>query len=159
VGGAEIDPVFFEKTYYLGSRGEQDAYRLLHAALSRSGRAGIGRFSFHDREYLAAVRALDDVIALHTMRFHDEVVEGRDLDINRPGRKPAKREVEMAQQLLESLHKDFRPQDYEDTYRDAVLDLIKRKAAGQNIDLVEQEEPEHGDDLMAALQASIEARA
>ena len=93
VEAGDIDPVFFEKTYFVGSRDDEDAYRLLHEALRRSGRAGIGRFSFHDREYLVAVRALDDVLALHTMRYADEVVGGDDLDVDRPGRKPSKREV------------------------------------------------------------------
>jgi DNA end-binding protein Ku len=76
VNADEIDPIFYEKTYYVGSREDKDAYRLLHEALRRSGRAGIGRFTFHDREYLVALRALDDVLVLHTLRFHDEVVSG-----------------------------------------------------------------------------------
>ena len=155
VDAGEIDPVFFEKTYYVGSRDDENAYRLLHEALKRSGRAGIGRFTFHDREYLVAVRALDDVIALHTMRFHDEVVRGGELDVDRPGKKPSKREVDMAARLVDSLSVAFEPEDYEDSYRDAVLELIKRKGAGEEIDLMEQEEPDHGDDLLAALEASV----
>jgi DNA end-binding protein Ku len=150
----EIDPVFYEKSYYVGARDEPDAYRLLFEALKRSGRAGIGRFTFHDREYLVAVRALDDVIALHTLRFHDEVVDSGELDIPQ-ARKPSKKEIEMAQKLVDSLHEDFDPPAYEDTYREAVLHLIKRKAKGEEIDLTAEEEPEHGDDLMAALQASL----
>jgi DNA end-binding protein Ku len=155
VDASDIDPVFYEKTYYVGSRDDENAYRLLHEALRRSGRAGIGRFTFHDREYLVAVRALDDVLALHTMRFHDEVVSGGDLEVDKPGKKASKREVGMAGKLIESLAEDFKPEDYEDTYRAAVLDLIKRKAAGKEIDLMEQEEPDHGDDLLAALEASV----
>lgn len=158
VAAADIDPVFYEKTYFVGSRDEKDAYRLLHEALHRSGRAGIGRFSFHDREYLVAVRARDDLIVLHTLRFGDEVVGGGDLDIDRPARKPSKREIDMANQLIESLRREFVPEEYADTYREAVLALIKRKAAGEEIDLAEQEEPGHGDDLMAALEASVGAR-
>jgi DNA end-binding protein Ku len=157
VDAADIDPVFYDKTYYVGSRDAPDAYRLLHEALGRSGRAGIGRFTFHDREYLVAVRALDDVIALHTMRFHDEVVSGDDLEIGRAGRKPSAREAKMATQLIDSLQEDFDPDDYDDSYRAAVLELVKRKAKGEEIDPFEQEEPDHGDDLMAALQASIDA--
>jgi DNA end-binding protein Ku len=154
VEAAEIDPVFYDKTYYVGSRDAEDAYRLLHEALRRSGRAGIGRFTFHDREYLVAVRALDDVIAMHTMRFHDELVSPDELDIPSGGRKPNKREIQMAGRLVESLQEDFKPDRYEDTYRESVLDLIKRKAAGKEIDLVAQEEPEH-EDLEAALAASL----
>jgi DNA end-binding protein Ku len=154
VDAAAIDPVFYEKTYYVGSREADEAYRLLHEALRRCGRAGIGRFTFHDREYLVAVRALDDVITLHTMRFHDEVVSPDEVDTPSGGRKPSKREVQMAAKLVESLEEEFEPEKYEDTYRESVLELIKRKAAGKEIDLVAQEEPEH-DDLDAALAASL----
>jgi DNA end-binding protein Ku len=155
VDAAQIDPVFFEKAYFVGSRDEEDAYRLLHEALRKSGRAGIGRFTFHDREYLVAIRALEDVIALHTLRFHDELVPVDDLDMPKSGKAPSKAEIDMAGKLVASNEKPFKPDDYEDTYRDAVLDLIKRKAKGEEIDLLEQEEPEHGDDLMAALKASL----
>jgi DNA end-binding protein Ku len=158
VRAADIDPAFYEKTYYVGSREDADAYRLLHDALRRSGRAGIGRFTFHDREYLVAVRALDGAMALHTLRFHDEVVDGEDLELDASGRKPSRREVQMAEQLVESLHEDFDARRYQDTYRAAVQDLIERKAAGEEIDLLEQEEPEQGDDLAAALEASLGRR-
>src|SRR5881227_1085909 len=86
VEAAEIHPVFYDKTYYVGSRDDADVYRLLHEALRKTGRAGIGRFTFHDREYLVAIRAVDDVIALHTLRFHDEVVGGGELEIEKSGR-------------------------------------------------------------------------
>ncbi len=81
VDAADIDPVFFEKTYYLGAREDKDPYRLVFEAMRKTGRAGVGRFTFHDREYLVAVRALDDVLALHTLRFHDEVVDADELEI------------------------------------------------------------------------------
>jgi DNA end-binding protein Ku len=155
VEGDEIDPIFFEKAYYVGSRDDEESYRLLHEALRRTGRSGIGRFSFHDREYLVALRALDDVLALHTLRFHDEVASADDLVNDGRGRKPSQQEIRMANQLVESLSRDFDPESYDDTYRDAVLDLIKRKAKGEEIDLLEQEEPEQGDDLAAALEASL----
>ena len=154
VDAAEIDPLFYDKTYYVGSRDADDAYRLLHEALRRTERAGIGRFTFHDREYLVAVRALDDVIAMHTLRFHDELVAPDELDVPSGGRAPNRREVQMAAKLVDSLDGDFKPEQYEDSYRESVLDLIKRKAAGKEIDLVAQEEPEH-DDLAAALEASL----
>ena len=157
VDAAAIDPVYFDRSYYVGAGDDKDAYRLLHEALRRSGRAGIGRFTFHDREYLVALRALGDVMALHTLRFADEVVGGDELEIAKGGRKPSSKEVDMAGKLVDSLHEDFKPEAYEDTYREAVLDLIKRKGKGEEIDLGEQEEPEHGDDLSAALEASLGA--
>jgi DNA end-binding protein Ku len=90
VEAAQIDPVFYEKAYFVGSRDEEDAYRLLHEALRKSGRAGIGRFTFHDREYLVAIRAFEDVIALHTLRFNDELVPVDDLDMSKPGKAPSR---------------------------------------------------------------------
>jgi DNA end-binding protein Ku len=150
-----IDPVFLEKTYYVGCRDDAEAYRVLLAALERSGRVGIGRFTFHDREYLAAVRTLDGVLTLHTMRFHDEIVRADDLDVPTPNKKPAKREVDMAGQLVKSLHRKFDPSDYEDTYREAVLELIKRKAKGEEVGPSEPEPEEETPDLAAALQASL----
>jgi DNA end-binding protein Ku len=85
----DIDPVFYEKTYYVGARDDPDSFRLLHEALRKTKRAGIGRFSFHDREYLVSIRAGDGVLVLHTLRFHDEVVSGDELEIEGAGRKPA----------------------------------------------------------------------
>jgi DNA end-binding protein Ku len=155
VAAEEIDPVFYEKTYYVGSRDDEDAYRLLFETLRRSGRSGVGRFSFHDREYLVALRALDDILAISTLRFDDELVSGGELDIKKAARKPSKDEVKMARRLVEMMKADFDPGDYEDSHRAAVLDLIKRKAKGEEIDLDAEEEPEQGDELAAALEASI----
>ena len=157
VDAAEIDPVFFEKTYYVGSREHEDVYGLLLEALKRSERAGIGRFSFHDREYLVALRARDEILVLHTMRFHDELVDAGELDLGSVSKQPAPKEVEMARRLVDTLDRDFNPDDYEDTYRDSVLNLIERKAKGEEIDLAAQEEPEQGDNLAAALEASLSA--
>src|SRR5437868_5565701 len=87
----EIDPVYYDKTYYLGAgeKGE-DPYRLLHDALVKSKRAGIGRWVFHNREYLVAIRPIEDgVLALHTMHFADELVDPGDLDVASPSRQPA----------------------------------------------------------------------
>jgi DNA end-binding protein Ku len=151
----EIDPVFYEKTYYVGPRDDDEAYRVLLAALEQTARVGIGRFTFHNREYLAAVRALDDVLALHTMRFHDEIVRGDELDVDTPGKGASKQEVEMASQLVDSLHREFDPSEYDDSYREAVLELISRKAKGEEIEAQADEPEEETDDLMAALQASL----
>jgi DNA end-binding protein Ku len=158
VPDGEIDPIFFEKTYYVGSRDDTEPYRVLVAALERTSRVGIGRFTFHNREYLAAVRNLDGVLALHTMRFHDEIVHADDLDSPKAGKPPGKREVQMAGQLVDSLHRKFKPDEYEDTYREAVLELIKRKAKGEELAPAEPEPQEEPDDLAAALQASLGSR-
>ena len=156
VAAAEIDPVFYEKTYYLGAGdGGDSAYRLLHDALGATERAGLGRFTFHDREYLAAVRPLDGVLALHTMRFADELVAGGDIDFDEPGRGPSDREVTMAGKLVSSLHEDFKPGKFKDEYRDTVLELIERKAAGKKPKKSREKPAEETPDLMAALEASL----
>jgi DNA end-binding protein Ku len=104
---------------------------------------------------MVAVRALDGALALHTMRYADELVDPGDLDVPGPSRKPGQREIDMAGQLVESLHKKFKADAFEDRYRDAVLELIKRKAKGEEISVERPEEPEQTDDLMAALEASL----
>jgi DNA end-binding protein Ku len=156
VAVGDIDPVFYEKSYFVGPQDEgADAYRLLQAALERTGRAAIGRFTFHHREYLAAIRAYEGILALHTMRFADELVGPEDLDVPKLSRKPDAREVEMAERLIDSLHEPFKPGALHDEYREAVLAAIKRKAKGEDIEPPEEPEAEPADDLMAALQASL----
>jgi DNA end-binding protein Ku len=154
----QIDPVYFDKTYYVGCRDDGEAYRVFQEALKQTGRVGIGRFTFHDREYLAAVRPLDGVLALHTMRFHDEVVAARDLDVAIPRKGPSRQEAKMAAQLVETLHSKFNPSKHEDTYREAVLELIDRKAKGKKIEREEPEPREETSDLLDALQASLKGR-
>ena len=153
----EIDPVFYDKTYYLGvgDKGE-GAYRLLHDALAKSTRVGIGRWVFHNREYLVAIRPLDGVLALHTMRFADELLDPGELDVPSPSRKPSQREVEMAGKLVDSLHDRFTPEEFSDSYRERVLALIAAKARGEAPETPEVVPDEDQPDLMAALEASLE---
>ena len=156
MGAAEIDPVFYDRTYYLGAgKDGADAYRLLHDALRKSDRAGLGRWVFHNREYLVAVRPLDGVLALHTMRFADELVDPGDLDIPTPSRAPSKREIEMAGKLVDSLHERFDPDAFHDSYRERVLELIETKASGKEPELPEIEVQQDSTDLAAALEASL----
>ena len=155
----EIDPVMYDKTYYLGSQDQgKDAYRLLHDALEKSERVGIGRWVFHNREYLVAVRALDDVIGMHTMRFHDELVPVKDLDLPKPSRNPSKRELDMASKLVDSLQADFEPEELEDTYRELLLEYIEAKAKGKVASLPKRTEADDPGDLMAALEASVSSK-
>jgi DNA end-binding protein Ku len=156
-GREEIDPVYYDRAYRLGpGKLGDDSYLLLHAALKRSDRVGIGRFVFHNKAHLVALRALEDVIALHTMRFADELVPAGDLEMPTPQRKPSKPEVSAARALLDQLSSSFQPQEYEDTYRAALLELIERKARGETIAVAEPEEIAPADDLLGALQASLE---
>jgi DNA end-binding protein Ku len=156
VAGEDIDPVFFAKTYYLGAGDDgEDAFRLLRAALEKSGKVAIGRWVFHERERLVAVRPLGGVLGMHTMNFHDELVEPADLDLPRPQKNPSSREIEMAGRLVRSLGAKFAPHKFTDSYREAVLDVIKRKAKGEDIEPPEEPEREESDDLAAALEASL----
>jgi DNA end-binding protein Ku len=158
VSGDDIDPAYYDKTYYLGTADKgEDAYRLLYRALEKSGKVAIGRWVFHDRERLVAVRPLDEkILGLHTMNFHDEIVGVGDLDLPSPQRNPSDREIEMAGKLVKSLAAKFEPESYEDSYREAVLEIIKRKAKGEEI-VAQPEETrqQDADDLMAALEASL----
>ena len=156
VPAGEIDPDFYERTYYLGTRDKgKDAYALLHAALAKSGRAGVGRWVFHNRERTVVLRVLDDVLAIHTMRYADEIVDPGEFELGRVRRKPSEREIKMASALVDGLHTGFDPADYEDGYREAVLELVERKAQGKDIEPPEDVETESADDLLAALEASL----
>jgi DNA end-binding protein Ku len=157
VDAGAIDPIYFAKTYYLGAGDDGgQAYRLLHDALAKTGRAGIGRFTFHDREYLTAVRARDGVLVLHALRFADELVPGADIDVPTPGRGPGEKEVKMAARLVDTLHADFDPTHYDDEYREAVLAVVERKRKGEEIVPEEQPETDDSTDLMATLEASLQ---
>jgi DNA end-binding protein Ku len=159
VEASDIDPVFFDKTYHLGAQDTgKDAYRLLHDALHKTGRAGIGRWVFHNREYLVSVRALDDVVGMHTMRFHDELVPAKDLDLPTPSRKPSQQELDMAGKLVETLQASFDPATFEDTYRERLLAYIKAKAEGKLGSLPQPTDAQDPDDLLAALQASVSGK-
>ncbi len=156
VPAADIDPIYYDKAYYLGPRdGGEDAYRTLHAALQETERAGIGRMTFHNREYLVAIRAHEDVISLHTLRFAEQVVPGKDVDVDRPGKGPSQREVKMAGSLVEALAADWKPDSYEDTYRQSVLQMIEAKAKGKQVVRTEPDKAAEESDLFAALQASV----
>jgi DNA end-binding protein Ku len=158
----EIDPMYFNSPYYLGpAAGAEKAYSLLAAAMESSGKAAIARFVFRNKENLAALRASDGLLTLTTMRFADEVVPPDELDDVLPDSKPkvAKKEQEMAEQLIESLSTKFKPDAYRDEYREQLLQLIERKAEGKEIVSSEAEAPKatKAPDLMAALEESIAA--
>jgi DNA end-binding protein Ku len=157
VSREEIDPVYYERAYYLGpGKLGEEPYRLLLAALRRSDRAGIGRFVFHNKAHLVALRALEEVIALHTMRFADELVPAGELEIVRPEKEPSKLEVDTAQLLVDQLDSSFEPENYADSYRDAVLKMIERKARGEAIEAPESQQIMPEGDLLSALEASLQ---
>jgi DNA end-binding protein Ku len=158
---AEIDPVYFQKSYYLGPQGEDAAhpYALLRRAMADTGKAGIATFVMHGKQYLAAIRAAEpDVLALETMFFADEVRDPLDVIEDLPaGEKFPGRELSMAKQLIESMSTGWDPGNYRDTYRERVEDLIDRKRRGEEI-VTEGGAPEDSNvvDLMDALRRSAE---
>ena len=158
----EIDPMYFDSPYYLGpAEGAEKAYSLLAAAMEASGKVAIARFVFRNKEHLAAIRTSGGVLTLTTMRFADEVVAASELEEVLPDKAPkvAKKEQQMAEQLIESLSADFDPHAYRDEYREQLLGLIERKAEGKEIVASEGEAPKatKAPDLMAALEESIAA--
>jgi len=157
VAEEEIDPIFYERAYYLspGRLGEE-AYRVMHAALLRTGRVGIGRFVFHNKEHLAAVRALEDAIVMQTMRFADEIVSDSQLDVPRAAKKATKLELDTAQLLIDQLDAKYEPDRYQDRYRDEVMALIERKARGEAIEPPERALLTREADLLDVLKQSIE---
>lgn len=155
----QIDPIFYDHPYYLApGKGATKAYALLLEAMEESGRVGIARVVIRSKEQLVALRAQDGVLHMETMLFGDEVVPPGSLDEipDADELEASAREVKMAGELIESLASDFDPDKYRDSYREQVLDLIERKAEGEEIAVQPQEEerPEVPD-LMAALEASI----
>jgi len=158
VPAAQIDPVFYAKPYHLApQRGAEEVYALLVAALEQSGRVGIGRVSLRQREQLVSVRPVDGVLRMQVMRFADELVPGADMDADEPSHAPSEREVGMAGTLVDTLSARFDPAKYEDTYRERVLELVRRKEQGEEVALEAPPAPEASDDLMAALEASLKA--
>jgi DNA end-binding protein Ku len=157
----EIDPIYYDHSYYLApTAGGAKPYRLLLDAMRQAGKVGIGRVMLRSKQQLAALRPTGDVLTLSTMLFGDEVLAPDRLDeLDAVADSAAsERELAMANQLIDTLSTGFDPTKYRDDYRDRVLALIERKASGEEITVApEEEEPAVAPDLMAALEASLAA--
>jgi len=157
---AAIDPIYYERTYWLapGDGGEK-AYQLLLSAMEDRERAAIGTVVMRNKQYLSAIRPLDGVLAMSTMRFADEVVPRKDVD-ELPSRrsKPEAKALRMATQLVDSLAGEWDPRQYHDTYTEELRQRIKDKEAGKELSVAaEKESPAKVVDLMEALAASVES--
>jgi DNA end-binding protein Ku len=152
----EIDPIYFERTYFLGPQdGGEKVYALLREAMEQTGLAAIGKYVMRERQHLGCLRVREGVISLEKMFFHDEIRPSDDLA---PGkRKVAKAELALATSLIEQFTGTFEPEKYEDTYRKALLAIVKAKQKGKTIEAAPTEEDEEPADLLAALKASVEA--
>jgi DNA end-binding protein Ku len=157
----DIDPIYYDHPYYLApGKGATKAYVLLLRAMEESRRVGIARVVIRSKEQLVAIRPRNGVLCMETLLFGDEVVSPDDLD-DVPDVEEVdagEREIAMANDLIDSLATEFDPSKYHDEYRERVLDLIERKAEGEEIAVQPpEEEPAEVPDLMAALEASIAA--
>jgi len=153
----QIDPVFFRQTYYLAPRGKgaERAYALLRQAMSDTAKVGVASLILRDKEHLAAVRPGDEVLMLETMYFADEIREpGEEFDtlqdISADGR-----ELHIAKQLIESLTVAWSPDEYHNSYRARVQELIDRKREGEAVVFTEERPKSNVVDLTAALEASL----
>ena len=155
----EIDPLYYDHPYYLlPGQGAQKPYKLLVEAMKESGKVAIARVVIRTKEQLVAIRPVGEILSMASMNFADEVVDPDSFD-EAPGEdvETRKREIEMAQQLIESLTSPFDPSKYHDTYRERVLEMIEAKAEGHEIAVQPADEPAPVPDLMAALEASLAA--
>ncbi|MET9023740.1 Ku protein [Actinopolymorpha sp. NPDC004070] len=157
---AEIDPVYYEKSYYLAPREESahEAYALLRDAMEQSGLAGVGSFVMRGKEYLAVIRPWKQVLVLETLLFADEVRDPQEVVGTLPSSSRGNsREVKAAVNLIEQLTTPWKPEQYHDSYRERLLSIVKDKAKGKEIE-VEEYEPEESNvvDLMDALRRSVE---
>jgi DNA end-binding protein Ku len=159
---AAVDPIYYERTYWLGTdEAGTKAYQLLRAAMEEAQRVAIGTVVMRNKQYLAAVRPLQGALAMSTMRFADEVVAAKDLDDvpSARAKTPAK-ELKLAEQIIDALASDWEPTRYHDTYTEQMRELIEAKAKGEDVTVEPDEEAPSAEviDLMAALQASLDAK-
>jgi DNA end-binding protein Ku len=157
VAQEEIDPIYFERTYYLAPQdGGEKVYTLLARAMDESGLVAVATFVMREREHLACLRVRDGVIALERMHFADEIRPAKGLAPK--GVRIAKDELRMAAQLVDQFAGSFRPEKFKDTYRGELRKRIRAKDRGETIAVAEAEEaPEEPIDLMAALRESVKA--
>jgi DNA end-binding protein Ku len=158
----DIDPIYLDHPYYLApGTGAAKSYRLLLEAMRDSGKVAIARFVLRSKQTLCALRASDDgLMVMSTMNYGDEIVPPESLDeLDALSEVDVTdRELKMAEQLIDSLASEWDPSKYHDTYREQVIELIERKAAGEEIAVQpEAEEAAPVPDLMAALEASLAA--
>jgi DNA end-binding protein Ku len=156
----QIDPVYFDSPYILAPDKTPKPYVLLAQAMEAAGKVAIGRFVMRNKQYVAAVRAVDGTLVMSTMVFADEVIDPANIEEleGLDGIEVNPKEVKMAEALVESLSADFEPEKYRDEYRQQVMDLIERKAGGEEFEApAAAAAAPQVIDLMAALEASVKA--
>jgi DNA end-binding protein Ku len=156
---SEIDPVYYGDSYYLApDQRAGKAFRLLHDAMARSKRVGIATFVMRQKQHLAAIRPVGQIMMLATMHYADEIVPAIDLEESGSDAKVDKRELEMANRLIETLSGPFDPSKYKDDYREEVMKLIESKSEGGEVYIPpSHEEPAKVRTLVKALEESLAA--
>ncbi|HEY3211395.1 MAG TPA: Ku protein [Actinomycetota bacterium] len=154
---ADIDPIYFQKSYYLVPEETGfKAYTLLRRAMEEDGRVAIAKVAFREKEHLAALRFKDNVFVLETMFWPDEI-RAADFEILDKKVEIRDQEVQMAKSLIDNLTEAFKPEEFRDEYREALLGIVEKKVSGEEIEVVPEPEPTKVVDLMEALKASVEA--
>lgn len=156
----EIDPIYFEKSYYLSpNEGGGKAYSLLRGALKDTGKIGIAKMMIRSKEQLAVIRVYENVLVVETIHFPDEVRNVQDVPNVPEETEIAEKELETAKMLIEQLTTEFEPEKYNDEYRTALLNLIEEKKNNEETStptLTEKPMPDNVTNLMDALQASLD---
>lgn len=154
----EIDPIYFQKTYYLSpDQAGGNAYQLLMKAMHDTGKIGIAKVSIRSKSSLAAIRVLEDCLSMETIFYPDEIRPVSQVPGLPENQNVNEKELTMAKLLIEQLSTPFEPEKYTDDYRNKLVELINHKVAGEEIKIAPAKPEANVMDLMAALQASIEA--
>ncbi len=155
VNGSEIDPIFFETSYYVAPEGDvRKPYSLLLQAMQQTGYDAVAKVVMHQREHIVILRPRENNIMLHTMYFMDELHQANEVDVPKP-ENVGKKEIDMAKKLIDTLAAPFKPEQFKDEYKHNVETLIEKKRKGQKITPIRQPKTAPVIDLMQALQASL----
>ena len=154
----QVDPVYFDRTYYLGAgKGGEKGYQLLRQAMAQTGRVGVAKYTMRGKQHLVLLRPVGEGFHLHTLYYADEIADFA--EVERPDVKVKPGELDLAVRLIEDLAQpDFSPEQYADEYRERVLAAVEQKRAGGTIEAREPQAPSPTDDLEATLMKSLEAR-
>ncbi len=156
--GEEIDPIYYDKTYYLEpAEGGERAYGLLREVMKSAKKAALAKITLRDREHVAVVRLTQNVITLHTLFYADEIIKTGELNI--PGEiKLTSEELSLAKEILKRFVGHFDIENYHDEFRGALLELIQAKVAGKKVKVIHREEVAKVVNLMDALKKSLKEK-
>jgi len=154
----DIDPIYFDKTYYLGAQDANNkAYALLRQALKNTGKIGVAKVTIRSKQSLAVIRVYDQCLVMETIHYPDEVRDAKQVPFVPEEVQLPERELTMAEQLIEQLTTPFDPSQYQDEFRLSVQEAVEKKINDEQIVEAPARKPEKVVDLMEALQASLEA--